>query len=516
MPATRSKDAGARTDRELTLKAAAELTGCSGKVLRRYIRDGRLRPASMDGSRMTVTLAALREAGLLPVSGEAHHDATGTDRPAPPAGGEKTPAETARVDDRDRAERERSTREKAEQESAERARVERERAEKESRTRADSARAEKERADKERAEKERAEKERTAKNLAEKEAREQAERARAEKERTEKEAREKAERARAEKESRELAERARDEKERADKERAEKEAREKAERARTEKERAEKERAEKDVRAKAEREKSERARIDKSRAEREKAERERADREAEASKVVPLSRPKPHLEEFDDLADLADLEAASDDDLDERELAALEGELDDLGDPSEGEPETVRLEPEVRGQEARVVSAAERGLVVSGSGPWVTSNQLADLMRLLAAEREARSQEWMDRTESLYREMIEAQKARITTLEEEGRGLQVKLENALRLVPKGENVQALEQMIRDLRIELDRKEASRTDLEHERDRLRDLTDRLRNDLSRAEKRNLEMAEQLRRFRAQGLLDRLVGREPDDR
>ena len=518
---TRAADAG-RAERELTLKAAAEMTGSTGKVLRRYIREGRLRPASVDGNRLTVTLAALREAGLLPALPL---------QATRPGGPDAADADDGDDDDATEAEA-RDEADRQEHQSTERARAAADAAQ------AESARLEAEAAERQRAERERerglAEREREQ-ELAEREQRERglqrekaqrdgAASARAEKDARDKAERDKAERARVEKDARDKAGKAQ-----ADKARAEKDAREKAERARAEKdarEKADRARAEKEARERADREQAEKARVEKAGRERAEAE---AEAEAEASKVVPLSRGRaPQLEDLDDVDETDDRDDASE--LDERDLDEIEGELDDLSDDDAREATsarlagTVRLEPEpsMRIPEGRVVTEVrgetigpERSMVVAGSGPFVTSNQMADLMRLLAAEREARAQEWLDRTESLYREMLETQRLRITSLEDEAKAMQGKLEEALRLVPKGENFQALEQMIRDLRIELDRKEAARADMEHERDRLRDLTDRLRNDLSRAEKRNLEMAEQLRRFRAQGIFDRMVGREPDD-
>ncbi len=478
---TRSGE-GARAEREVSLQEAAELTGLSGKQLRRHMRDGRLRPASSSGGRLTLTLGALREAGLLAASPATHVPERQVE-----AGG----AEPEKVE-REKAERERAEREKTERERAEREKTEREKAERE--------KAEREKAERERAEREKAERERAE--------REKAERERAEREKAE---REKAERGKAE---REKAEREKAERGKADREKAD---REKAEREKADREKAERE--------KADREKAERAKADRDKADRDKAARARREDEERADNVVPLNRGRGIALEPADLDDLEADDIASLD-AEEPDIEEIEGELDDVSPASDTDAEpTVRIEADDAGRAAqgRVVGGmraepvtAERGMVVSGSGPWVTATQMHDLMRLMVAEREARSSEWLERTESLYREIIESQKARIQVLEAELKGAQGKLEDALCLVPKGENIMALEQSIRDLRIEVDRKEAARLDAEHDRDRLRDLVDRLRNDLSRAEKRSLEMAEQLRRFRAQGPFERLLGRDPDDR
>jgi len=470
----RTKEPGARFEREITLKDAAEMTGCSGKVLRRLIREGRLQPMNMDGNRMTVTLGALRDAGLLA--------ALGVEGPGVPAAAHRG-ASAARDDDDEEAETQAShSRERAAAERAETERVERERA---ARDRADKERAEKDRAERDRAEKARAEKERA-------------------------------------------------EKERAEKERAE---RERAERERAERVRAEKERADRELLAleKAEAERAERARADRERADRERAEAERLERERaeQAEKVVPMHRVRPAeddpaAEGVDDVAEADDFDGDADPLEDPGDAQAGDAAPDEVHTvrilPAEEDPQPPRLETLEGEVEPRMSAAA---LMVTGapSGPFITAAQIHELLRLLLSEREAKSNEWQDRAENLYREIIESQKARIAQLEREKqeleekaaaqvRDVQGRLEGTLRMVPQGVDLASLEQLNRDLRIELERREVQKSELERERDRLRDLVERLKNDLSRSERRNLDLAETLRKLRQMGPVDRLFGREPD--
>ena len=95
-------------------------------------------------------------------------------------------------------------------------------------------------------------------------------------------------------------------------------------------------------------------------------------------------------------------------------------------------------------------------------------------------------------------------------------GMLMVVTDTVQMVPKGVDLTSLEEQNRDLRIELDRRDAAKTSLETDRDRLRDLVDRLKNELSRSEKRNLDLAKAVRRMRARGLWDRITGSETDER
>jgi DNA repair exonuclease SbcCD ATPase subunit len=462
----RTKDAGARPEREITLKDAAELTGCSGKVLRRLIREGRLQPMSMEGNRMTVTLAALRDAGLLPTLGA---EGRGVSAPPPVAGGTQSEDEDEEEAGGAQA---RIAGDGAATARAETDRVEQQRAAAE---RAVAARVERERAERERAERERVERERA-------------------------------------------------ERERADHERAAK--------ARVERDRADVERI---AREHAESERAERARADAERAQRERLEAERAERERaeQAEKVVPMHRVRPAEDDpasegVDDAADADDFDADADPLGDAEDAQGRSPEVEERETvrilPADDEPEAPRLETLEGEVQPRLGSAS---LMVTGapSGPFITAAQIHELLRLLLSEREAKSNEWQERAENLYREIIESQKARIAQLEREKqeleekssaqvRDVQGRLEGTLRMVPQGVDLGSLEQLNKDLRIELERREVQKSELERERDRLRDLVERLKNDLSRSERRNLDLAETLRKLRAMGPVDRFLGREPD--
>jgi hypothetical protein len=144
---------------------------------------------------------------------------------------------------------------------------------------------------------------------------------------------------------------------------------------------------------------------------------------------------------------------------------------------------------------------------------WSALGDPADILQRLLLEREQAASAWKERTESLYRELVEEQRERIERLEDEKRGLTDKLHEALRQVPK--------------LLELEKVEAGAREAEAEADRLREesaaartrvleldrTVERLEAELSRSSERCDELDATLRRLRARGLWSRLVDREP---
>jgi hypothetical protein len=149
-----------------------------------------------------------------------------------------------------------------------------------------------------------------------------------------------------------------------------------------------------------------------------------------------------------------------------------------------------------------------------GLQTWSTgSGDSSELLQRLLVEREQAASAWKERTESLYRELVNEQRERIDRLEEEKRDLTDKLHGALRQVPK--------------LLELEKVEASAKEAEAEADRLREAAalakgrlgelerqvEKLERELERADEKRGEAEASVRRLRERGIWSRLVDREP---
>lgn len=141
------------------------------------------------------------------------------------------------------------------------------------------------------------------------------------------------------------------------------------------------------------------------------------------------------------------------------------------------------------------------------------SGDSSELLQRLLVEREQAASAWKERTEALYRELVNEQRERIERLEEEKRDLTDKLHGALRQVPK--------------LLELEKVEANAKEAEAEADRLREAAalakgrmtelerqcEKLERDLERADEKRAEAESSVRRLRERGVWSRLVDREP---
>jgi len=146
-------------------------------------------------------------------------------------------------------------------------------------------------------------------------------------------------------------------------------------------------------------------------------------------------------------------------------------------------------------------------------GTWVPVEQSQDLLRRLLSEREVLGVQWKERTESLYREIIDDQRARIGRLEEEKSELTRDLRDALRRIPKLMELEDLEAQRERMTQDLADRARQVEESEAQERRLRDSVERLERDLGESQRRRQELSERLRRLRARGVWDRLLDRDP---
>lgn len=186
--------------------------------------------------------------------------------------------------------------------------------------------------------------------------------------------------------------------------------------------------------------------------------------------------------------------------------------------------------PQTRGPDGKprvtVGDLADAGLVPdevveepgggNGGGGLQTWSALGDpqeILQRLLLEREQAASAWKERTESLYRELVEEQRERIDRLEAEKRDLTDKLHEALRQVPKLLELEKVEAAARESEAEADRLREEAASAKARAEELERRTDKLEAELARSEERRGELDATVRRLRQRGLWSRLVDRDP---
>lgn len=145
------------------------------------------------------------------------------------------------------------------------------------------------------------------------------------------------------------------------------------------------------------------------------------------------------------------------------------------------------------------------------TGSWVSATETGELLRLVLAEREKAAEGWKQRTEALYRELIDDQRGRLSRLEEENGRLTERLHEALRQVPKLLELEKVEASAEQAQEELARVLSRAEDAEAESLRLRELVAALERALEESEGKREEATKDLDRLRRRGVWERLVNR-----
>jgi hypothetical protein len=148
-----------------------------------------------------------------------------------------------------------------------------------------------------------------------------------------------------------------------------------------------------------------------------------------------------------------------------------------------------------------------------GLQAWSALGEPQEILQRLLVEREHAASAWKERTESLYRELVEEQRERIDRLEEEKRGLTDKLHEALRQVPKLLELEKVEAAARESEAEADRLREEAAGAKVRAGELERRAEKLEAELARSEERRAELDATVRRLRQRGLWSRLVDRDP---
>lgn len=148
-----------------------------------------------------------------------------------------------------------------------------------------------------------------------------------------------------------------------------------------------------------------------------------------------------------------------------------------------------------------------------GLQTWSALGDPQEILRHLLVEREQAASAWKERTEALYRELVEEQRERIERLEDEKRDLTGKLHEALRQVPKLLELEKVEAAARESEAEADRLREEAASAKARAEELERRADRLEAELARSEERRGELDATVRRLRQRGLWSRLVDRDP---
>lgn len=158
--------------------------------------------------------------------------------------------------------------------------------------------------------------------------------------------------------------------------------------------------------------------------------------------------------------------------------------------------------------------SAARAAGSGGLQAWsLASGDSTELLQRLLVEREQAASAWKERTESLYRELVNEQRERIDRLETEKRDLTDKLHGALRQVPKLLELEKVEAGAREAELEADRLREAAALAKGRMSELERQVERLERDLERADEKRSEAEASVRRLRERGLWSRLVDREP---
>ena len=169
----------------------------------------------------------------------------------------------------------------------------------------------------------------------------------------------------------------------------------------------------------------------------------------------------------------------------------------------------------IPGEIAEVPRGNGNGSGNGGGGlqTWSALGDPQEILHRLLVEREQAASAWKERTEMLYRELVEEQRERIDRLEDEKRDLTGKLHEALRQVPKLLELEKVEAAARESEAEAERLREQAALAKARTEELERRAERLETELARAEERRAEGEATIRRLRQRGLWSRLVDRDP---
>ena len=155
--------------------------------------------------------------------------------------------------------------------------------------------------------------------------------------------------------------------------------------------------------------------------------------------------------------------------------------------------------------------ASPPGGELATAGTWLPA-ETGDMLHRLLAEREQAASAWKQQTESLYRELIDDQRARLERHENENRTLVSQLHEALRQVPKLLELENVESSEREARADLARASQRADAAEAQARELESRLELAEGELRRAEERGASLDDTVTQLRGRGLWDRLTGRE----